>query len=96
MDGQVNKPLTKLLYVWLAVLPLISGCGPSLHDNAQACLAAKDAQAPECTAYWGKGQQRQAGSLNQHDMPPPSPSRGYPAGMIPRQSGAMPRSSSMP
>jgi len=33
-----------MMGVCLAVLLLASGCGPSLHQRSQACLASKDAQ----------------------------------------------------
>jgi hypothetical protein len=40
--------------VFLAILLLASGCGPSLHQRRQACLASKDAQSAECGRVLGQ------------------------------------------
>lgn len=77
-----------MMGVCLVVLLLVSGCGPSLHQRSQACLASKDAQSTECADYWGTGQQKQAAALSAKDVPPPAPTLGYPSpGIQPRRSG---------
>ena len=71
----------------LAVLLLASGCGPSLHQLMQACLASKDAQSGECVEYRAKAQQAQAAALTARDMTPstPVPGRLTPSTVQPRR-----------
>ncbi len=78
--------------LFLAVLLLASGCGPSLHQQSQACVASKDAQSAECAAYWSKGQQNQAAVLSATDMPPSAPGLGgLSEGVSSRRSGTTSR-----
>ena len=59
--------------VVLAVLLLASSCSSNLHQRSQACLASKDTQSAECTAYWSNAQPQHAAELRAQDKPPPAP-----------------------
>ena len=74
--------------VLLAVVLLASGCGPSLRQLRQACLASWNAQSAECVEYQAKAQQAHAATLTGRNMPLSASMPGYPSpGGQPRRSG---------
>ena len=80
-------PGVRAMGLLLAVLLLASGCGPSLHQLRQACLASRDAQSGECVEYRAKAQRAQAAALTARDMTPSTPVPGHltPSGVQPRR-----------